>query len=208
MSLEAWGLFAAFWILFVTTPGPNAVNCIQNGMSLPFWRAMWGVAAILTQASVFLVLSAAGVTALLVTSPTAFLWAKLVGAGFLVWIGIRGWRAAAKPVTASARSGRHVYLHALALATINAKSVAGYLAAFTQFIQKDTPVWDQMAVIMPTALTLTALSYTGFTLLGAGMGKLALGAVMNRRFRRVMAVCFVVYGALLGASALPSQASP
>ncbi|NCW15882.1 MAG: LysE family translocator, partial [Rhodobacteraceae bacterium] len=26
MTLEAWFIFASFWALFVTTPGPNAVN--------------------------------------------------------------------------------------------------------------------------------------------------------------------------------------
>ena len=29
MSFEAWTIFALFWLVFVTTPGPNAVNCIQ-----------------------------------------------------------------------------------------------------------------------------------------------------------------------------------
>ncbi|MEX0302919.1 MAG: LysE family translocator, partial [Leisingera sp.] len=56
MSFEAWTIFALFWVVFVTTPGPNAVNCISNGMSLGFPKAMLGVLAILTQASVFLIL--------------------------------------------------------------------------------------------------------------------------------------------------------
>ena len=205
MSFEAWTIFASFWVLFVTTPGPNAVNCIQNGMSLPFVRAMWGVAAILTQASAFLLLSAAGVTALLVASPTLFFGAKIVGAGFLIWLGIRSWLRAKLPVNTEPREGTHVYGHALAIATINAKSVAGYLAAFTQFVQPDVPIWSQMAVIMPTALTITFLSYTGYTGLGAMMGKLALGAVMNVWFQRIMSVFFVIYGIFLGGSALAER---
>ena len=61
MSLEGWTVFALFWVVFVTTPGPNAVNCITNGMTIGFRRSLWGVAAILTQAALFLTLSAAGV---------------------------------------------------------------------------------------------------------------------------------------------------
>jgi homoserine/homoserine lactone efflux protein len=60
------------------------------------------------------------------------------------------------------------------------------------------PIWAQMGVIMPTALTLTALSYLGFTALGAGLGRAALGAVFNVWVRRVMAICFIIYGVLLG----------
>ncbi|SFT92586.1 LysE family translocator [Sedimentitalea nanhaiensis] len=203
MSFQAWTIFALFWVVFVTTPGPNAVNCITNGMSLPFGRAMVGVSAILTQASLFLILSALGVTALIATSPTGFFFAKLIGAGFLIWLGIRGWIRAKTPVLADARPARHVYLHALAIATINPKSVAGYLAAFSQFVQPDVPIWNQMVVIMPTALIITALSYTGFTILGAVLGRAALGAVFNVWVRRVMAVCFITYGVLLGTSAAP-----
>lgn len=203
MSFEAWTIFALFWVVFVTTPGPNAVNCISNGMSLSFPKAMLGVLAILTQAILFLLLSALGVTALIAASQTGFFIAKLAGAGFLIFLGVRAWRNASKPAPAAERPARHVYLHALAVAVINPKSVAGYLAAFSQFVQPDVPIWQQMGVIMPTALVLTTLSYTGFTLLGALMGKAALKAVFNVWIRRVLAICFIVYGVLLGTSSTP-----
>ncbi|MGB7242098.1 MAG: LysE family transporter [Sulfitobacter sp.] len=205
MSFDAWAIFALFWVVFVTTPGPNAVNCISNGMTIGFRRAMIGVLAILTQASLFLVLSALGVTALIAASPAAFTIAKLVGAGVLIWLGIRGWINAKKPVRIDDRPAHSVFLRALAIATINPKSVAGYLAAFSQFVQPDVPIWEQMIVIMPTALTLTAISYTSFTALGAGIGRAALGAVFNVWVRRVMALCFIVYGALLGVAATPGR---
>tara|TARA_R110002110_G_scaffold284995_1_gene499338 strand:+ start:1476 stop:2096 length:621 start_codon:yes stop_codon:yes gene_type:complete len=205
MSFEAWTVFALFWVVFVTTPGPNAVNCINNGMTLGMRRAMVGVLAILTQASLFLLLSALGVTALIAASPAAFTAAKLLGAGFLIYLGIRGWITARTQVTLEARPAQSVYLRAFAIATINPKSVAGYLAAFSQFVQPDVPIQEQMVVIVPTALTLTAISYTGFTALGAGLGRAALGAVFNVWVRRIMAVCFIIYGLLLGSAATPAR---
>lgn len=205
MSLSAWSLFALFWLVFVTTPGPNAVNCIQNGMALGFRRALIGVAAILTQATGFLLLSAAGITALIVASPTLFFWLKLAGAAFLIWLGVRGWVVAAQPVKPIDRPAESIYLHALAIATFNAKSVAGYLAAFSQFVQPNVPIWQQMGVIMPTALTLTALSYTGYTALGAGLGRAALGAVFNTWFRRALALCFIGYGLALGSTSFQGR---
>ena len=206
MGFEAWIIFALFWVVFVTTPGPNAVNCINNGMTLGFRRALVGVLGILTQATLFLLLSAFGITALIAASPTAFAAAKLLGAAFLIYLGIRGWIMAKKPVRVDERPASSIYLRAFAIATINPKSVAGYLAAFSQFVQPNVPIWDQMLVIMPTALTLTALSYIGFTALGAGLGRAALGAVFNVWFRRVMAVCFIIYGLLLGTSTSPGRA--
>lgn len=139
MAFEAWIIFAVFWAIFVTTPGPNAVNCIQQGMSVGFKQAMWCVAAILTQATAFLILSAFGITALILASPTAFLALQLIGAAFLIILGVRGWLLAKKPVSVAPRAGRSLYFQALGIATINAKSVAGYLAAFSQFVQPDIP---------------------------------------------------------------------
>ena len=198
MSFEAWIIFASFWTLFVTTPGPNAVNCISVAMASGFRVSLICVAAILTQASLFLALSAFGITALIAASPTAFVALKWMGAGFLIYLGIRGWRTAGQPLPNV--DPRQLYLRAFMVATINPKSVAGYLAAFSQFIQPDLPLSSQMWVIVPTALCLTTLSYVGYCALGAGLGRSALNAVFNASLRRIMAVLFVIYGLVLGTS--------
>ncbi|ABV94840.1 homoserine/homoserine lactone efflux protein [Dinoroseobacter shibae DFL 12 = DSM 16493] len=200
MSFDAWTIFALFWALFVTTPGPNAVNCMSNGMTHGFRRSLWGVLAILTQASLFLALSALGVTALITAAPDVFRWVQLAGAFVLVALGIRAWRTARDPVKPQAGAGS-IYGRAFLIATFNAKSLAGYIAAFSQFVQPDVPILSQMTVIVPTALTLTALSYTGYTALGAGLGKLAMGAILNFWVRRGLALCFIGYGIALGAYA-------
>lgn len=202
MSPEAWAVFALFWVVFVTAPGPNAVNCIDAGLTHGFARGLWGVAGILTQAALFLGLSGAGAAALLAAAPDGFFLAGLLGAAVLIWLGLRGWIAAARPVTARPVAARSIYLRAFLIATLNAKSVAGYLAAFTQFVEPGVPVREQMSVIVPTALAITALSYTGYTAIGAGLGRAALSVVPTRRVRRAMAACFVAYGLALGAAAL------
>ncbi|MBU2981115.1 LysE family translocator [Lentibacter algarum] len=198
MSFEAWTVFALFWVVFVTTPGPNAVNCIQTGMQLGFMRTLPAVAGILTQASLFLALSALGITALIAASPEAFQALKLLGAAFLIYLGLRSILTAHKPIKAGKQAANSVYWRAFAIATINPKSVAGYLAAFSQFVDPNTPILAQMWVIVPTALTLTTLSYCTYTALGAGLGKLALGAVMGVWFRRIMGGFFIAYGIALG----------
>ena len=200
MSLEGWTIFALFWVVFVTSPGPNAVNCITNGMTHGFARSLWGVAAILTQAGAFLLLSALGVTAIIAASPAAFEVVRLAGAGVLVWLGVRGWRRAGRIVSADPAPPGAIYARALAVATINPKSVAGYLAAFSQFVQPDVPIMTQMQVILPTALSITTLSYVTYTALGAWLGRMALGAVFNVSVQRVLAVCLMTYGVLLGST--------
>ena len=132
--------------------------------------------------------------------PNGICDAQMGGRGFLIYLGIRGWRTASQPLPNLAPDPRQLYLRAFMVATINPKSVAGYLAAFSQFIQPDLPVMSQMWVIVPTALSLTTLSYVGYCALGAGLGRTALNAVFNASLRRIMAVCFILYGLLLGTS--------
>lgn len=205
MSWEGWVIFALFWVVFVTTPGPNAVNCVTNGMTYGFKRSLWGVLAILTQATLFLMLSAAGVTALLASVPEAFFYGKLIGAAFLIYLGVRGWINASKPVSTDHVSAHSIYGRAFVIATINIKSIAGYFAAFTQFVQPDVPVWSQMWVIMPTALAITAMSYSTYTAIGAGLGRSAISAILNVWVRRMMAACFVIYGVMLGSASAPGR---
>jgi threonine/homoserine/homoserine lactone efflux protein len=197
MSFEGWVVFASFWVVFVTTPGPNAVNCIQTAMGHGFRASLWCVAGILTQACLFLGLAAGGVTALIVGAPQLYDALRLLGAGVLVALGVRGWLLAGRPLRAGPVHGRGLYLRAFAIATFNAKSLAGYLAAFSQFVEPGVPIWDQMRLIVPTALCLTTLSYTVYCAFGAGLGKVALGAIGNLWLRRGLAFCFVGYGVAL-----------
>ena len=200
MSFDAWLVFALFWVVFVMTPGPNAVNCITNGMTHGFARSLWGVLGILTQATLFLTLSALGVTALIAASPQAFGIAKLAGAAVLIWLGLRAWLNATKPAPSVAPHAGSIYFRAVMIATINPKSMAGYFAAFSQFVQPDVPIGSQMWVIFPTALMIAVVVYCTYTAIGAVLGRAAFAAVFNVWLRRGMAVCFIIYGVLLGLS--------
>lgn len=199
MTLHGWLAFAAFWAVFVTSPGPNAVNCVANGMAFGLRRGLVGVSAILAQAALFLTLAAAGVTAALAAAPGAVDALKLAGGAVLIWLGLRSILRAGRPM-APATPSRAIWLRAFLIATLNAKSLMGYLAAFTQFVEPGRAIWPQMAAIYPTALTLTAASYTGWTALGARMGRSALATVANAWFRRLTGAAFVAYGAILALS--------
>ncbi|WP_298429549.1 LysE family transporter [uncultured Jannaschia sp.] len=197
MPITDWIVFAAFWAVFVTSPGPNAANCILTAWYAGFRSSLWCVAGILTQATLFLGLAATGVTALLLAAPGAFDAIRLIGAAILVALGIRAWIRAGDAPAAEPPPAHGIYLRALAIATFNAKSLAGYLAAFTQFVSPDIAIAAQMGVIVPTALTLTTLSYTGWCGLGAWLGQRAMGVMASLWLRRSLALCFVAYGVAL-----------
>jgi homoserine/homoserine lactone efflux protein len=199
MTPTAWAAFAAFWVVFVLSPGPNAVNCVANGMAYGLRRGLWGVAGIVVQAALFLTLAAAGVSAALAAAPQAVAALKLAGGGWLVWLGLRAIVRAGKPVALPA-PGAAIFGRAFLIATLNVKSLLGYLAAFTQFVEPGRAIWPQMAVIVPTALPITAASYVGWTALGAHVGRRALNA--GRWLGWLSGLGLVGFGLALAASAL------
>ena len=201
MSIEGWFIFATFWVLFVTTPGPNAVNCIQTAIDIGFRKSLVCVLGILTQACLFLGLSAIGISALILTSPMLFEILRWTGVVFLIWLGVRNWLQAGRPRKDSIIAHKTLYVKAFFIAAINPKSFAGYIAAFSQFVETDVPIATQMWVIVPTALILTTLSYTGYCALGAYLGRKALDHITNFWIQRILAACFVAYGILLGLAA-------
>ncbi len=196
MSLEEWIIFTGFWTLFVTMPGPNAVNCIAVASEFGFRKSLVCVAAILSQATLFLALTILGLSSILVNTPETLMTLKIIGIIFLIYIGFKGLIDAGKYVRREFSFGS-LFVKSFLIATINPKSLAGYLAAFTIIINPDVAIRTQMWVIVPTALTITCLNYTSFCALGAFLKDKAVTVTLNIRLRRVLSLFFILYGVAL-----------
>ena len=179
------------------------MNCISVAIAYGFRLSLVCVLGILTQATLFITLSAFGITALIAAPNSVFFTFKWISAGFLIYLGIRGWLTAHCLIAHQLPKPEQIYVKAFWVATINPKSLAGYLAAFSQFVAPDVPMGEQIWVIFPTALCLTTLSYVTFCALGAFLGRAALSGILNIWLRRILAVCFIGYGFFLGLSPVP-----
>lgn len=196
MTLEDWIIFTGFWALFVTMPGPNAFNCIASASEFGFRKSLVCVAAILGQATLFLALTILGLSSIIINTPKILMILKIIGVIFLIYIGIRGLIDAGK-YTQPKFSFRSLFVKSFAIATINPKSLAGYLAAFTIVINPDVAIRTQMWAIVPTALTITCLNYTSFCAFGAFLKDRAVTVTLNIQLRRILSLCFILYGVVL-----------
>ena len=196
MTLEGWIIFTGFWALFVTMPGPNALNCVASGSEFGFKKSLICVSAILSQAALFLTLTILGLSSIIVNTPETLIILKIIGVIFLIYIGIRGLIDAGK-YTQPKFSFRSLFLKSFLIATINPKSLSGYLAAFTIVINPDVAIRTQMWAIVPTALTITCLNYTSFCAFGAFLKDKAVTATLNIQLRRMLSLCFILYGVVL-----------
>jgi len=97
---------------------------------------------------------AAGLSALLVASATAYTAVKLAGAAYLVYLGVQALRASRRPPVdahpAAVAVPRRAFLQGLISTVLNPKPALFFLTFLPQFVNRDAPV-------LPQTLTLAAI---------------------------------------------------
>lgn len=87
--IDAVILFFFAEALLCVSPGPAVLLTISQSMKRGFLTGLWGTMGILTANTVYFILSAVGVGALLIASVTLFTIVKYIGAAYLVIMGIQ-----------------------------------------------------------------------------------------------------------------------
>jgi len=190
-----WVTIASFMgagVLLNLTPGADVMFASASGLA-GGWRA--GVAAAFGVALggvLHTMLAAAGLAALLAASPAAFAAVKWAGAGYLVFLAVKAWRAGpAHEVAGAARLGRAVR-RGFVTNALNPKVALFILAFLPQFTRAETgPVWGQILLLG------AIFSTTGF-IITATYGVLAglAGQALGRATGWMNKVAAVVFGAL------------
>lgn len=163
--MNVWFAYTAACVLLVLAPGPDNVLAIGRGLSQG--KVAAAVSGMASGAGILFHVAAAslGLTLLMQTSVLAFWVIKLMGAGYLLWLGIKVLRArnliSFQP--ASRQSLPSIFLTGL-LAALNPKPGLFVLAFIPQFVDPARgSVSVQMLVYGVWFAVLTAL---GFALMG------------------------------------------
>lgn len=203
MTLELWTAFVLASAVLLAIPGPTVmlvVSCAMGRGRGSAWSTVPGVAlGDLTAMSV----SLAGAGAVLAASATLFTALKVLGAAYLVWLGIRLWRAPPFTLAAGAtapRDGWRMFAHAYVVTALNPKSIVFFVAFVPQFISPAAPLAPQFVVLVATFVTLAAVN-TALWALMAGEMRHRLG-----RPATVRMIQRAAGGLLLGAGALTALA--
>lgn len=175
MTFEIWLAFVATSTALVLIPGPTVLLVVSYALGQG-WRAALPMAVGVALGDfTAMSLSVLGIGALLMASATLFTAVKWIGAAYLVYLGIKLFRAGgtlnAEPRT-SASSALRMGAHAWLVTSLNPKGILFFVAFFPQFIDPQAAFWPQVFVLQATFLAIAfgnALAYAYFASRARGL---------------------------------------
>lgn len=183
MTFETWLAFVAASAVLLVIPGPTILLVMSYGLGQGWRAALPTATGVALGDLTAMTLSMLGIGALLATSATLFTVVKIAGAAYLIWMGIKLWRAGgsfnAQPITGRSDAGRMV-AHAWLVTALNPKSITFFVAFLPQFLDHSGNFWLQMAIFEATFLTLAFANAVGYGL----MASRARGLVRSERVVR------------------------
>lgn len=202
MELATWlTFFAASWAISIS-PGPGAVAAMSAGLNHGFRRGYFTTFGLVMGIWIQVLIVGVGLGALIAASATAFAVVKWLGVGYLVWLGIRQWRAPATPLVAESAGGprvarRAMVLHGMLVNIVNPKGTVFLLAVVPQFIHPNQPLAPQYLAIAATIGFTDLVVMAVYTAMAARVMATFKDPAHMRGMNRVMGSLFVAAGALL-----------
>lgn len=183
MSLSVYFTFLLACIVVVIVPGPTVTLIVANSLRHGRRAGMLNVAG--TQLGLVLTVGIVllGLASLIAAMGAWFIWLRLVGAAYLIWLGCRLLMASGEIAAGAAprmpRAG--FFVQGLAVALSNPKTLLFFGAFFPQFMDPNRDFTLQVLIMGATAMAVAAISDSAYALLAS-----RAGAALSRRRVRLM----------------------
>jgi len=201
MSLTTYSLYIAAVAVLVLSPGPTMLMCmttaLNDGKSSALAAGVGSISAVLG----VMTLSALGLGALLAASEIAFTVVKVIGAIYLIWLGVRTFCSNAEAViikrdaTDTKRRLRPHYVRGFLVGSSNPKAILFFTAFFPQFLNPSEPFALQYFIL---ALTFITCEFTALTMCAFGVSAIAPVLRSRRHMRWINKVTGGLFGAMGG----------
>jgi len=220
MTLDLWLTFSGASLALCLLPGPTIMMIVGYALSGGKRTGLWTLPGVAAGDVVAITLSLAGLGAVMATSALAFTVLKWIGVLYLVWLGIKLWRAPVNfdelPAETSADSGQGgnsgkahgrgwpMAVHAFTVTALNPKGIAFFVAFLPQFVVPSAPVLPQLVLLGTTFSVIALVVCAGYVLLAGQVGQAIRTPGLRRAVNKVGGGCMIGAGAM---TALVSRAN-
>jgi threonine/homoserine/homoserine lactone efflux protein len=193
-------LFCVAATALIVVPGPAVTYIVTQSVDKGRVAGLVSALGIATGGLVHVAAAAAGLSALLASSATAFTVVKLVGAAYLVVVGVRRLLArhedAETGPEAAPRTHGRLFLQGAIVNVLNPKTALFFLAFLPQFVDPDRGVVaTQVALLGCLFVAIAVVSDSAYALAAAALAGRLRRSERARRIRRLFTGgVFVVLG--------------
>ena len=203
MTYDVWWLALLSMFIVSGIPGPNMLHVMTCSIRFGVRRstaAMLGCALSIVS---LLAVSAAGLGAVLNTSPQAFDVIRYIGVLYLIFLGVKAWRGKNAPFPLSdvtkieLCSPWQMFRGGLWVSLNNPKLILFATAFFPQFVNPFSSKLPQFIILI---VTFVVCEFSWYLVYGVGGKKLAsfiTRPIAQRAFNRLIGSIFILFGLLL-----------
>ena len=152
-SVEILITFTVAALLLNISPGPSNLYIIARSISQGTQGGIVATLGLAAGSMVHVIATVLGLSALFSHSPTLYMIVKLVGAAYLIYLGISYWRSSSSTedqiITQTKKKPLGtVFLESIIVEVTNPKTALFFIALLPQFVMPESgPVWQQLLVL-------------------------------------------------------------
>lgn len=173
MSLDLWLAFVLASSILVVIPGPTVMLVLSYALARGRQVAVTTALGVALGDLIAMSASVLGLGALVLTSSTAFIALKWVGAAYLVFLGLKMLKSApnasdpnaSDPARETSVEAKNAFWHAAMVTALNPKSIGFFIAFVPQFVRPEHPIAPQFAVLIATFVVIGAGNALAYALL-------------------------------------------
>lgn len=183
MSLSIYLAFLLACVVVMIVPGPAVTLIVANSLRHGRRAGMLNMAGLQLGLALMVGVVLLGLATLIAAMGAWFVWARLAGAAYLIWLGWKLLMASGEiEAGATPRRPRGGFLaQGLAVGLSNPKTLLFFGAFFPQFVDASRDFTLQILIMGTTAMAVAAISDSGYALLAS-----RAGAALSRRRVRLM----------------------
>lgn len=176
---------------------------MANAIDVGWTRSIWGILGQQVALVTHIVVVAAGLGVIVAGSPPVFNVVRYAGAGYLVFLGIRQWRARTQHIDPDGRgprtaTRRSLFRRGLLVNLTNPKAMVFFLAFTPQFIRPQQPLLPQYLVLAGTIVAIDVLvMWCFFATAARGLRRVTRHPKGQSAVNKIFGGLFVGMGTLL-----------
>lgn len=202
--MDSYVIFLIIAIVTVLSPWPGVLLTLTNALRYGVSGAIGGIFGIAFGTFIVAGVSATSLGIILATSTVAFSIMKYIGAAYLIYLGIKLWRApswkAASEQSATPKNRKLQFFEGITLQLTNPKAVFFFMSVFPQFVDYSSDYTDKFVLLVVTYSSLVVVIHFLYAYLAKSARNWLSSEAGGRLVNRLGGGTFVGFGIGLAAA--------